>query len=183
MVTVAIDVETNARDVRFDPLFRVLGVSWANSEGNYGYIHLGRSRDDRGLLALSLQKVSSLVASASRYVFHHAKFDLLCLRRLGFDLRLDSWFDTMLMAHMLDENLPNKGLDYLGKLYFNEGKEKDEEFTRFVECFGWEFLPEWMIKPYAIQDARLTLKLFDYLYPKFVEHGYLPKFVEHGYVH
>lgn len=173
MVTLAIDVETNARDARSDPLFRVLGVSYANSEGVSGYIHLGRAGSDPLSMAVLLRELFSYVDGASRYVFHNAKFDLLCLERIGCNLRLGNWFDTMMMAYFLDENLPNKSLDYLGKLYFNEGKDKDEQFTRFVDCFGWEFLPEWMIKPYAIQDAKLTLKLFEYLYPKFVEHGYL----------
>lgn len=173
MVTLAIDVETNARDVRYDPLFRVLGVSFANSEGESEYVALGHRGLPTFQMDLAMSRLRSHMECATRIIFHNAKFDLRALQRIGFDLRIADWYDTMLMAHMLDENLPNKGLDYLGKLYFNEGKEKDEEFTRFVDCFGWEFLPEWMIKPYAIQDAKLTLKLFDFLYPKFVEYGYV----------
>lgn len=172
MVTLAIDVETNARDVRSDPLFRVLGVSYANSEGVSGYIHIGRAGKDSMSMAVLLRELFSYVDGASRYVFHNAKFDLLCLHRIGIDLYHRRWYDTLLMAHFLDENLPNKSLDYLGKLYFNEGKERDEKFVQFVECFGWEFLPQWMLEPYAIQDAKLTLRLFEYLYPKFVKEGF-----------
>lgn len=109
----------------------------------------------------------------SRFVFHNAKFDLVCLERLGFDLWDKEWFDTMLMQHFIDENIPNKSLDYLGKHYFGEGKEVSPEFSQFIDSFGWEFLPVSMVEPYAIQDAKLTLKLFHHLLPLFKAQGFL----------
>jgi DNA polymerase I-like protein with 3'-5' exonuclease and polymerase domains len=106
-------------------------------------------------------------------VFHNSKFDLLTIKRgLGLDLYQENWYDTMLMQHMIDENLPSKALDYLGKHHFGEGKEKDEAFEAFINGPGWGFVPIWMMEPYAIQDAKLTLRLFELLYPEFVKQGF-----------
>jgi DNA polymerase I-like protein with 3'-5' exonuclease and polymerase domains len=173
MAVIALDVETNAKDVRYDPLFRVLGVSYAmsNSEDK-GYIALGHSGIDGRVFSIRLRSLRRLLESAESYVFHNAKFDLQCFERLGINLYDSQWYDTMLMQHMLDENLPSKSLDYLGKHYFNVGKEVSEEFENFLKCFGWEFVPEWMIRDYAIQDAVLTLNLFNRLMPEFISQGF-----------
>lgn len=169
----AIDTETNAKDVRSDPDFRVLGVSFASDNGDADYLPLGHLGTSEETKRLGLSKLRRLVVSARILVFHNAKFDLEVLSRLGIDVWDRLWFDTMLMQHFIDENLPNKSLEYLGKLHLGEGKEKDEEFTRFVKVFGWEFLPESMVKPYAIQDALLTYKLFCKLLPLFEEQGFV----------
>lgn len=171
----AIDTETNGLDPRFDNSFRLLGLSYAFQGDNSAYLPVGHIGSDIALrTTLVLQELSGLVDRSTYIVFHNAKFDLLTIKRgLGLDLYDSNWFDTMLMQHMIDENLPNKSLEYLGKLYFNEGKEKDEKFTQFIKTFGWGFLPEWMVKPYAIQDAKLTLKLFLYLYPEFERQGFV----------
>lgn len=177
MATIAFDVETNAEDPRtpFDNGFRVLGVSFCSDQGMEGYVPLGHNGCSPESHSLGMQRLRSLLGRADRLVFHNAKFDLMCFDRLGFPLWDWDWYDTMLMQHMIDENLPNKGLDYLGKLHFDDGKEKDEAFVNFLEVFGWSFMPQWMIEPYAIQDARITLKLFHYLMALMEEHGYLPK--------
>lgn len=172
MAIIAFDVETNARDPRHDPDFRVLGVSYARDDGLSGYINLGHGRKLDVPSPVGMRTLRSHVGSASTFVFHNAKFDLVCFERLDIPLWDKDWFCTMLMTHCLDENLPNKGLDYLGKLYFNEGKEKSEEFENFLKCFGWAFLPEWMIRDYAIQDAKLTLKIFFKHLPRFIKEGY-----------
>lgn len=172
MATIALDVETNARDPRCDPTFSVLGVSYASDSGLSGYLAMGHRGTSHEQMAVSLSELRRLVVGASRFVFHNAKFDLVCLERLGFPLWDKEWYDTMLMAHFIDENLPNKGLDYLGKHYFDEGKEVSEEFSNFLKVFGWEFMPQWMIEPYAIQDAKLTLRLFFHLLKEFTSQGF-----------
>ena len=41
-----------------------------------------------------------------RLAFHHAKFDLTILERHDIDLEGAEIFDTLLAAHLLDENRP-----------------------------------------------------------------------------
>lgn len=168
-----LDTETNAEDVRCSPDFRVLGVSYASDKGHLGYLSIGHLSTTKEQSQLALQKLRRLVDSARILVFHNAKFDLEVLLRLGIDLWDRVWFDTMLMQHFIDENLPNKSLDYLGKLHLNEGKEKDEEFVRFVKIFGWGFLTQKMVEEYAIQDAKLALNLFLFLMPEFKRQGFV----------
>lgn len=171
----AIDTETNARDPRYDPSFRLLGVSYATSDSEGLYLPIGHIGDTRNVLPeLVLQQLSSEVERSDFLVFHNAKFDLLTLYKgLGLDLYEANWFDTMLMQHMVNENLPSKALDFLGKYHFNEGKAKNEEFDKFIKTFGWSFLPVWMIEPYAVQDAILTWKLFQLLYPEMERQGFV----------
>lgn len=173
MRAVAIDTETNGKDVRFDPDFRMLGLSYANTDGQAEYLSFGHIADNTATHEMALSVLRREVERNDYIVFHNAKHDItVILRTFGLSLWEVNWFDTMLMQHMLDENLPSKALDYLGKHHFNEGKEKDEEFTRFLKAFGWAFVPAYMMEPYAVQDAKLTLKLFLHLYPEFCAHGY-----------
>lgn len=178
--TITFDVETNGQDPRYSPLFRVLGVSYASTKEDSDYLAIGHKGNDQQGSQMAMRRLQSLVGSHSRYVFHNAKYDLIAFERLGINLWDTEWYDTMLMAHMVDENLPNKGLDYLGRHYFNEGKEITEEFDNFIETFGWEFVPEWMIRDYAIQDAKLTLKLFHHLLPECVAQGFIPPSALHS---
>lgn len=170
----AIDTETNGLDPRHDPNFRLLGVSYANTEGLSAYRPVGHIATDANISHnLVLQELRSLLARANTICFHNAKFDLVALSRgLALELWSYNWYCTLLMQHMIDENLPSKQLDYLGKHHFNEGKAKDEKFDKFVKTFGWAFLPVWMVEEYAIQDAKLTLKLFQLLYPGFKRQGF-----------
>lgn len=173
MDAIAIDLESNAKDPRCDNGFQVLGVSYATTDGEDGYLPIGHFGISIDTVRLGLSKLSSLLARGTILVFHNAKYDLISLERIGINLWARDWYDTMLMQHMVDENLPNKSLDYLGKLHFNEGKEKDDVFNGIVKNLGWAFLPVSIIEPYAIQDARLTLKLFEKLYPLCLKEGYL----------
>lgn len=172
MKALAIDTETNALDVRCDPNFKLLGVSYA-CQGEAGYLPVGHFGKGNTPVLNALQKLRCLLDDASHVVFHNAKFDLQVLKRgLGLDLYSSNWYDTMLMQHMVNENLPSKALDFLGKHYFGIGKEKDEAFETFLKGPGWGFIPVWMMEPYAIQDAKLTLRLFELLYPMFISEGF-----------
>lgn len=170
--TLALDIETNAKDPRYHPEFRVLGVSYASDHGNAGYVPLGHRSTTEEQTYMGMRTLRKLLGSHSRYVLHNAKFDLVGLQRIGISLWGEDWYCTMLMQHMVNENLPSKALDYLGMHHFKEGKAKDQAFDDFVNVFGWGFLSVNMIEEYAIQDARLTLKLFHKLYPEFIKQGF-----------
>ena len=101
-------------------------------------------------------------------VFHNAKFDLESLRTLGIHYT-GLFYCTMLMAHLLNENLPfSKGLDSCGKHYLKDpGKKMSDMFKGFLKVYGWVgMLPE-IIFDYAAYDADLTLRLFECLKPLF----------------
>lgn len=172
--TIAIDTETNAQDVR-DGRGYALGVSLAFHHPTYGVLsryiairHEVGDNEDREVLS---QLRRTLEAYTGRAYFHNAKFDLVSLGTLG--IRYDGHFvDTMLLAHLINENTPPaKSLDACTKHYLNDtGKEKSEEFTLIQKVNGgpsnpnaWLKMPAGVMASYAAYDADLTLRLGDYL--------------------
>ena len=140
-------------------------------------------RDDRGINAMYLpfrhiigpnyelrrflQPLQQLLSTKS-CVFHNAKFDLESLRTLGLDTDDTHFYDTMLMAHLLDENKPisGKGLDSLCRYYLkNEGKHRSPELAKMIKNHGWGMIPTSFMVEYAAWDAALTLELFEMLKP------------------
>lgn len=171
---IAIDTETNGSDPRHDPDFKLLGVSYTSDLlAESDYIPVGHYGNGNTSIQDALRTLRYHLDTHNTVVFHHAKFDLLTLQRgLGLDLYSSNWYDTMLMQHFVDENLPNKSLDYLAKHHFNEAKVHDERMKTIINGPGWGYIPIWLMTPYAIQDTVLTLKLFHKLYPLFVEQGF-----------
>lgn len=172
---IAIDTETNGKDPRHDPDFKLLGVSYAYDDRRIesDYISVGHLGGQNVSVSDVLRTLQSRLELCDTIVFHNAKFDLLTLKKgLGLDLYNSNWYDTMLMQHFIDENLPNKSLDFLGKYHFNETKVHDERMKTIINGPGWGFIPAWLISDYAIQDAKLTLKLFYKLYPLFERQGF-----------
>lgn len=101
-------------------------------------------------------------------IFHNAKFDLVSLTTLGLDTSRTRFYDTMLLAHLINENQPvtGKGLDSLAKYYLkSEGKHFTPQLKKWVNEFGWDTVPAGKLADYAATDAYLTLELFYYLQP------------------
>jgi len=96
-------------------------------------------------------------------IFHNAKHDLQALAKAG--IPYDGPFvDTMLMTHMIDENIYSKALDYLGKKYLDETKKP----------FFWSGDPDIdrmyhpnTVEEYARHDAYMAEKLFYKLKPEY----------------
>lgn len=176
---ISLDFETSGHDVRWHPDWKVLGWAWAYRSGSswdgYSilshYAAVGHLDSNSDYPEIEYGNLKSLLSEpGNTWVWHNAKHELECLRRLGLPIP-EKHYDTMLMAHFLNENLVNKGLDYLGRHYIGEGKAKTEDQDKFTKI-DWGLLPRWLAAPYARQDAELTLKLFEKLHPMFVKEGY-----------
>lgn len=114
-----------------------------------------------------LPQLRETIANHPCLVFHHAKHDLRALKNLGIDYR-GKFYCTMLMAHMNDENLYSKELDFLSKHFGGEPKRNSELQDGIVKAFGWDYIPVEIIRPYGANDAFITEELFYKLYPDFV---------------
>lgn len=104
-------------------------------------------------------------------VFHNAAFDL---SQFAKHLNLDLWplpfADTMIMAHMVNENVMSKKLDYLCKYYLgNEGKNRSALMQSIIDNLGWRYVPTVILADYAANDAKITWELYQYLLPLFEE--------------
>ena len=166
---VAVDTETNGADIR-DGSGYCQGVSVSFHVSHTApplscYLPFRHTRDN--LDKLCLAQLKEALESASILIFHNAKFDLVSLKTLGIDYQ-GKFYDTMLMAHWIDENILNKSLDSLSKMYCgNEGKKISPHFAGILDIYGWADMPSKEIVEYAANDALITLELFDTLYPEF----------------
>lgn len=82
-------------------------------------------------------------------VFHNAHFDQRWLRSYG--ATVNTWWCTMLMAHLLDENHP-VGLDSLGERLLGHGKLD-------IDVANLESLPQDQVSEYVAKDVYLGREL------------------------
>lgn len=101
-------------------------------------------------------------------IFHNAKHDLRALRSAGINYT-GPFYDTMIMAHMVQENWVSKKLDYLSRKFGGEPKRNEEVMQAIIDGFGWEFIPVDIIRPYGANDAYITEMLFWQLRDLFFE--------------
>lgn len=170
----AIDTETTGYEIR-DGRGHAMGLSIAYKlaptvvrSAYFPFRHKNGSNYDLVLL----DRVKTLIERHPALVFHNAKFDLVSLATLGIR-PTGRFYDTMLMAHMIDENIMSKALDYLARYYLKDsGKEKIEALELFIKTQGWENVPILLMYAYACKDAELTLLLYDMFDAGFRDQGY-----------
>ena len=162
----AVDTETTGLNVTTGEDY-LTGISIAFYRGDeiistyFPFNHVDVNVDQEVKVA-----VKALIENASALVFHHAKFDIPSLRTVGITISPEQFFyDTMLMAHLIDENRPftGKGLDSLARYYLRvtTGKEKSDILKLYTETpgWGWRMVPAFVMYHYACVDAELTLRL------------------------
>lgn len=170
---VAIDTEANGGDIRDERGF-AMGVSVACRMGKEGPIvsaYFPFRHESDNLPARYLTELGECLANLNCVVFHNAKFDLVSLGTLGIHIT-GKFYDTMLMAHMVNENWQSKGLDWLSKELLKDPGKNNEHVKGWAKAWGWHTIPAAMMAPYAKNDAELTLRLFEYLLPDFQEQGF-----------
>lgn len=169
----AVDTETNGEDIRDGRGF-CIGISAAVKYNNQYYSAYFPVAHKRNNVSDDIkQSLFDIIRTRTAIVFHNAKFDLVSLDTAGYRGGFKRWYCTMLMAHMLNENVP-KGLDWLAKNELKEpGKRKPPIWEAMHTVFGWSpDFPAEVMALYAGEDAILTLKLFHKLYPFFVKSGF-----------
>jgi len=168
-----IDTETNSQDVR-DGRGYCMGISVALKiePDTIVACYLPFRHKGANLQKTTLFRLKNLLENFKILVFHNAKFDLVSLQTIGINFT-GKFYDTMLMAHWVDENTYSKSLDYLVKHYCDlGGKKTTDRFKAFIKAFGWADTPASEMAEYAANDAYITLALFEYLYPRFLNEGY-----------
>lgn len=143
-----------------------LSTSAGGSGDYFGFNHMLGSN-------LPSEWLPELVGALSdkTLVMHHAKHDLRALRNLGLQF-CGTFYDTMLMGHMVNENRYNQGLDSLSKAYGGDPKRSDEVMDALIKAFGWEYVPVEVIREYGANDAYITEELFYRLMPEFQDQGF-----------
>ena len=178
----SIDTETNAEDCRDGRGFG-MGISFAGGpsfedyDGTIFGVYLPfRHSNAFGLSAnlpeeIRLDVVETLESYTGAIIFHNAKFDLVALETLGIKWT-GKFYDTMLMCHLINENLPY-ALDLTSCCkYYIDGtvsKKDTPEFKHFVKTFGWQDVPSFFMGEYASWDAVITFALFNAIWDLFLQ--------------
>lgn len=163
----AVDTETTGFGVKDGHDF-LMGISVAYRMGAFGlmsaYFPFRHESDN-----LPMEWSKDLFSALEHHplVFHNLKFDLHSLATIGF-VPQGKLFDTLNMAHMVNEEWPSKSLDWLSRKLLGDGKTKDR-VQGWTEGFGWASVPPGLMAPYAEKDAELTLRLFECLWPQMQE--------------
>ena len=186
---IAIDTETNAEDIR-DGRGYGIGISIACSPNNsgmvfaeyYPYRHVTLDRKQyKGNLTDEYKEdlARCIEGYKGSIIFHNAKFDLCSLPTMGIKYS-GSFYCTLLMAHLVNENYPySKSLNACVATYVDKNEAKQaEELEKAVKAFGWANVPYEIMRPYAIYDAVLTLKLF-YQLKKYFDNEELEEYWKH----
>ncbi len=162
---ISVDTETNAYDIRDGRGF-CMGTSIAfgfNDQLVHSTYFPFRHKHGVNYQHFILDQVKDLIETHDAVVFHNAKFDLVSLNSLGIN-RTGLFYDTMLMAHMVNENLLSKSLDFCSRWFLKEkGKDKADALDMFIKASGWENVPAIAMFDYACRDAELTLALYYHL--------------------
>ncbi|MCA9367632.1 hypothetical protein KC887_05240, partial [Candidatus Kaiserbacteria bacterium] len=169
---VALDTETSGEDIR-DGRGYLVGLSVAYGELS-GYLPIRHINElDGSNTNLTDDERYRLTKAIENYkgwlIFHNSKFDLESLRSAGINYT-GKFYDTMLMAHLINENKPyTKSLDGCTKHYVGkDSKKKSEAFLAAQKIWGWN-MPASVMYEYAAYDAVLTFRLFEAIKPLFDE--------------
>ena len=168
---IAIDVETR------DPNIKTKGPGWPTGDGEIvGYAvatedwahyvpvrHLGGGNLDEKIVRRWLKKVFE---SPADKIMHNAQYDAGWIRQSGFELK-GKIIDTMVIAALLDENRFSYSLNALSYDHLSKTKS-EKELNEAASAFGvdpkaemWK-MPAMFVGPYATDDAKLTLDLWNY---------------------
>ena len=168
---VAIDTETNSKDIR-DGSGYCIGVSVAYRDADgitafympfwHQYTQLNLRVND------CLPGIQKLLDNV-HIINHNSKFDLVSLATLGLDCSKVDFYCTMVMASLIDENQKFRGgfsLDVLSRQWLDETGKAYRPGMKDMIKEDASMLPAEAMAEYAAVDAKLTLQLFEYEYPK-----------------
>jgi DNA polymerase-1 len=138
---------------------RVVAMSLYYPDGSSKYARVGQ--DDLVGPALELIGPDPKIA-------HNLLFDYQMLTTMGIELG-GPCHDVMIMAHVFNPIENSLKLEYLAKTYLNHPltqqinlKEYVHKHKIDVENRGYQDIPDEVLKPYAIEDVELTMKLFEF---------------------
>ena len=159
---ISFDTETTSIDANEADL---VGLSFCVEKGRGWYVSV--APDDATKTKEILSRFTSLFNNENKtWIGHNIKYDLLMLRRYGFEIK-GKLFDTLL-AHFLVDPDGKGNMDWLSAKYLNyepihieeligkkgktQGNMKDVELEK--------------IKEYAVEDADVTLQFKEIFIPK-----------------
>ncbi len=166
----AFDTETTALSI-IDA--EIVGVSFSDRAGEGAYVPLAHdypgapSQLDRATVLARLKPLLEDPARAK--VGQNLKFDLSMLARYGIALA-GGRYDTMLESYVLDSTASRHDMDSLALKYLGYKTISYEEVTgRGKDQIRFSEVPIEQAGRYAAEDADITLRLHEVLWPRLAE--------------
>lgn len=157
--------DTEATGVRY-PVDRVFGASVSTPDGKDYYWDVRRQPEFKRWWNKQMKTYKGIIA------MHNGHFDCKMGHNYGIDIPLDRVRCTQIQACLINENEMEYSLDALSRKYLNDNKV-DDIYEKLAALFGgkatrnvqmpnlWKAPPE-LVGPYAKQDTRLTLNLYQW---------------------
>ena len=168
---VAVDTETTGIEKIKTGQDYLTGISMAFPVGGLGmfkaYFPLRHKQDNLSIPEV-LPKIKTVLAEKP-LTFHNRKFDHHSLKTIGIDPDKDLNKDqhcTLIMAHLWNEELPSKELDWLSKVLLKRPMPAKDKVGAFAKAFGWDNIPPHLIEGRACEDAEATYLLDELLWER-----------------
>ena len=164
---VAFDTETSSLNY-MDA--EIVGLSFAVETGKAAYVPLRHdypgAPDQLDRKAILETMKPWLEDPKQKKLGHHLKYDAHVLKNHGIALRGIA-FDTMLESYVLDSTASRHDMDSLASHYLGIKTTKYEEVAgKGAKQIGFSQVPLEQAGPYAAEDADVTLRLHECLWPR-----------------
>jgi len=167
---IAFDTETTSLDAQQAEL---VGLSFAVVPHEAAYIPVAHSymgvpeQLDRQRVLAALKPLLEDPAKAK--VGQHAKYDMNVLAHYGIEVRGVA-YDTMLESYVLDSTATRHDMDSLALKYLGHGTIRFEDIAgKGAKQLTFDQIALEQAGPYAAEDADVTLRLHQCLWPKLEE--------------
>ncbi len=167
---IAFDTETTSLDAQQAEL---VGLSFAVAPHEAAYIPVAHSymgvpeQLDRERVLAALKPILEDAARAK--VGQHAKYDMNVLAHYGIEVRGVA-YDTMLESYVLDSTATRHDMDSLALKYLGHGTIRFEDIAgKGAKQLTFDQIALEQAGPYAAEDADVTLRLHQCLWPKLEE--------------
>ena len=175
----AFDTETTSLDYM---QAEVVGVSFSVSPGEAAYVPLAHSYPgapqqlDRDRVLERLRPL--LEGDRPRLIGQHLKYDKNVLANHGIELSGIA-FDTMLESYLLDAGVGRHDMDTLAERHLHRKTIHFEDIAgKGAKQLTFDQIPLEQAAPYAAEDADITLRLHQVLWPKLQETGQLSSLLQ-----
>ncbi len=163
----AFDTETTSLDyMQAD----IVGVSFSVQAGRGAYVPLAHrypGAPEQLNRESVLERMRPLLEDPVRAKLgHNLKYDMSVLARHGIELQ-GVRYDTMLESYVLDSTASRHDMDSLALKYLGHKNISYEEVAgKGAKQIGFDEVALEQAGPYAAEDADVTLKLHEYLWPR-----------------
>lgn len=168
-VIVAVDTETTGLDVYQADEIRGVSLCW-RTFNKYHSFYIPVNYPSNPIDKAQIQRIFRALKSRDPfYILHHGKFDFAFLRQLPVDTDgsvffgfpdADKWWDTKVVAWLMDENSKTGLKDQAAHHFGIESKAEQTEVKKLIKLRGgWGKLTPEDTAAYGAKDAELTYRL------------------------